>query len=116
MRLFYDQVSFSLDSLADEFGSTAAYWGRFAREKLGVSFLDLVWQLRLNRAKELLRETDRPVKEIVEQVGYLDARSFIRKFKSSEGLTPGQYRSMAQGNRAIGEQEDDHEHEDGADS
>lgn len=116
IRANYDQVSFSLDSLADEFGSTAAYWGRFVREKLGVSFLDLVWQLRLNRAKELLRETDRPVKEIVEQVGYLDARSFIRKFKSSEGLTPGQYRSMAQGNRAIGEQEDDHEHEDGADS
>lgn len=64
----------------------------------------------------LIKYTYRPVKEIVERVGYLDARSFIRKFKSSEGLTPGQYRSMAQGNRATGEQEDDYEHEDEADS
>ena len=84
----------SLDTLADEFGSTPAYWGRVVKEKLGVSFLDFVWQLRLAHAKQLLEQTELTVQEVVEAVGYIDARSFIRKFKNSEGITPGQYKSL----------------------
>lgn len=94
IRANYSEKSFSLDTLADEFGSTPAYWGRMVKEKLGVSFLDFVWQLRLAHAKQLLEQTELTVQEVVEAVGYIDARSFIRKFKNSEGITPGQYKSL----------------------
>ncbi|MNC57066.1 DNA-binding transcriptional regulator AraC [compost metagenome] len=40
----------------------------------------------------LLENTSAPLKEIIGQVGYLDAPNFIRKFKKETGLTPGQYR------------------------
>ena len=36
--------------------------------------------------------TDIPVKDIVAQIGYIDAANFVRKFKGYEGITPGQYR------------------------
>jgi AraC-like DNA-binding protein len=44
--------------------------------------------------KRQLRETDKPIKEIVVQVGYLDVANFTRKFKKIVGVTPGQYRNL----------------------
>lgn len=84
---------FSLDTLASRFGSSSGYWSRFFKERLGQNFSDYVWRLRLERAKQLLRDTDLAVKDVADRVGYIDTRSFIRKFKNAEGVTPGQYRS-----------------------
>lgn len=85
---------FSLDMLSTKFGSSCSYWSRFFKEKIGLNFLDYVSKLRLDRAKMLLQETDLPVKDVAEQVGYIDTRSFIRKFKNAQGVTPGQYRNF----------------------
>lgn len=83
----------SLDFLSTAQGYSSAYWSRFFKEKLSVSFNDFVWQERLKLCKQLLMETDLPVCEIVSQIGYLDSSSFIRRFRQHEGCTPGQYRS-----------------------
>ena len=57
-----------------------------------MSFIQLVSEKRMNKAKEMLRDTDIMVKDITQQVGYFDAASFVRKFKETEGLTPSEYR------------------------
>ena len=62
---------------------------------MGQNFSDSLWMLRLKRAKELLRTSMR-VSEVVERVGYIDMRSFNRKFKNSVGVTPAQYKKMFQ--------------------
>ena len=49
--------------------------------------------LRIEKAKELLRSTDLQVMEIADQVGYFDSKYFSRQFKLAVGLTPAQYRS-----------------------
>ncbi|EDM36603.1 transcriptional regulator, AraC family protein [Pedobacter sp. BAL39] len=48
--------------------------------------------VRLKQAKFLLKNTDYPVNEIVDIVGFECASSFIRLFRNSFKVTPGQYR------------------------
>lgn len=49
-------------------------------------------KVRLHQAKYLLRNTDYPVGEIVDIVGFECPSSFIRLFRNSFNMTPGQYR------------------------
>ncbi|MNY61257.1 HTH-type transcriptional activator RhaS [compost metagenome] len=49
-------------------------------------------KIRLQQAKHLLKNTDYPVNEIVDIVGFECPSSFIRLFRNSFNITPGQYR------------------------
>ena len=49
--------------------------------------------LRMEKAKELLRNTNMLVREISQAVGYEDDHVFMRRFKKHTGMTPGQYRA-----------------------
>lgn len=86
------QYDFGLDQIAEAFHLSQSYLSRFYKQETGFTFTQYVTNLRLDRAKRLLAETDLPLKEIVVQVGYIDTASFARKFKSCEGVTPGQWR------------------------
>jgi transcriptional regulator GlxA family with amidase domain len=52
-------------------------------------------ELRLVRARNLLRQTSQSVKEIAQQAGFDDEHYFCRFFKMKTGLTPGQWRSRS---------------------
>jgi transcriptional regulator GlxA family with amidase domain len=58
----------------------------------GLSPLEYVQTLRLEEAKQLLEQSDRPAEAIAEDVGYEDAAFFGRLFRRHVGLTPAQYR------------------------
>lgn len=85
---------FSLEQIADTFNLSQSYLSRFFKQETGYTFTQYITLLRLDRAKRLLAETALPLKEIVLQIGYVDAASFVRKFKASEGVTPGQWREL----------------------
>ena len=89
----YTEPDFALTTLSRMAGYSSTYVNRCLREEVGMSFIQLVSEKRMNRAKEMLRGTDVMVKDITQQVGYLDAASFVRKFKEMEGLTPSEYRA-----------------------
>ncbi|MBQ8639034.1 MAG: helix-turn-helix transcriptional regulator [Lachnospiraceae bacterium] len=61
---------------------------------VGMSPSDYLAVLRLERAKQLLRETTMLVKEVSQAVGYEDDHVFMRRFKKYVGMTPGQYRNL----------------------
>jgi YesN/AraC family two-component response regulator len=88
----FRNYDFSLQSMADHFSLSMSYLSRFFKEKTGSTVLEYVNQVRIDYAKELLQDQDMPIKDIVKQVGYVDASSFTRKFKTIVGLTPGEYR------------------------
>ena len=85
---------FSLEQLAEAFSLSQSYLSRFFKQETGYTFTQYITFLRLDRAKRLLAETTQPLKDVVPQVGYVDTASFVRKFKSYEGVTPGQWREM----------------------
>ena len=58
-----------------------------------VSPQEFLMNFRMERARGLLRYTDRPVGEIAEEVGYADSMSFSKAFKKRFHLTPSEFRN-----------------------
>ena len=88
-------------SLTDVVNRTVAHSGipersikrRFKRST-GMSLIEYIQNLRIEEAKRLLEQTDRPVDEIGFDVSYADTSFFRRLFKRLTGLTPSQYRRL----------------------
>ncbi|WP_028552192.1 AraC family transcriptional regulator [Paenibacillus sp. UNC451MF] len=82
----------SLTMLSDLFQINSKYLSQLFKESFGQNFTDFLLELRIEYAKKLLCESEAPVQEISEKVGYLTPTSFIKVFKKIVGLSPGQYR------------------------
>ncbi|HNX27739.1 MAG TPA: AraC family transcriptional regulator, partial [Phycisphaerae bacterium] len=78
---------------ADEAGMSESHFARLLKEKTGLSFTDFLNQVRLDRAAELLRKTDRGLMQIALDTGFSDQSYFTRVFRKIMKLTPGQYRT-----------------------
>lgn len=83
----------NLKSIAAKFFMNPVYLGQLFKKTYGVYFNDHVQQLRINEAKKLLRQTDKRVYEIAEQVGFNNADYFVTQFEKMERMTPTEYRN-----------------------
>ena len=61
-------------------------------QESGLSYSELVNELRFETAARLLRETDATALEIALEVGYEDPSHFSRAFKRLAGISPREYR------------------------
>lgn len=92
----FSDNSLSLVSIADAFHLNSSYLSYFFKEQMGENFLDYLGKVRIEMAKELLKNTVQPLSDIATQVGYADRGSLTRIFKKLEGVTPSQYREFNQ--------------------
>lgn len=60
-----------------------------------MTFREFMSQLRLNRAKDLLRETDLPVIDVAAETGWRSLAHFTSTFGRRVGMTPSRYREHA---------------------
>jgi len=90
----YADYTLSLEHIALKYSVSIPYLSRTFKDRTGMTFTQYIWQRRMEEVKRLLITTSAPLKEIIEQVGYLDTPNFIRKFKKETGVTPGQYRKL----------------------
>ncbi|KAB8127496.1 helix-turn-helix domain-containing protein [Gracilibacillus oryzae] len=90
----YTSNQLSLENAAERLQVSVSFLSKFMKEETGFTFTQYVWNLRMGEVKRQLVETNLSIKEIVLNIGYLDVANFIRKFKNTEGLTPGQYRKQ----------------------
>lgn len=97
----YTENTLSLETIATECGVSASYVSRFFKNHTGYPLMRYIDMLRMNEVKQYLKETNLPIKDILEKVGYIDEANFIRKFKKNEGVTPIQYRTITQTELAI---------------
>lgn len=82
----------SLDEVADHLHLNASYFSRLFKKEIGITFIEYVTRLKMERAKELLDGTNSTVGEICEQLGYDNQSYFIKTFKTHAGVTPVEYR------------------------
>ena len=84
---------FSVQYMADWFGMSPSNLSNFYKQKTGMTIMERVTDIRMKQAEEYLLDEDNPMtlNEIVEKIGYNNTSSFIRKFKSIYGVTPGQF-------------------------
>ena len=83
-----------LEDVARAFFVTPAYLSRSFKACTGLSFVTYLNHLKVERAKELLKETDLPVSEICGRVGYSDLKYFTKSFKKVTGIKPGEFRKL----------------------
>lgn len=88
---------FSLAELASYLYLHPNYLSRIFKEQEGISIMDYVIKLRMEKARELLREAGNKVYEVAEKVGYESVAHFNRIFKRETGMTPKEYQVMSSG-------------------
>lgn len=89
----YDQ-DITLDYCAAVMNFNPAYISRVFKKEMGVSFSEYISEYRMNIAKNLLATTEMKVSDIGRKVSYTNISAFIRTFRRTFGLTPGQYREQ----------------------
>lgn len=86
------QQDISLRFLADELHLNPRYFSTLFKRVEGISPIDYLTNIRIEKAKELLRLPGLPASEISGMVGYNDARYFYKVFKKHTGLSPSEFR------------------------
>lgn len=83
---------FDLDEIALNLGYTKNYISFLYRRHFGITPAKQYEILKLNRAKEYLRQQNITVTEIADALGYPSINDFSRAFKRAEGISPSLYR------------------------
>ncbi len=88
----YEEADLSLTKVADYVGLNEKYFSNRFTKECGETFSSYLMELRIQKAKELLKSTSFKVYEIAEMVGYYNVENFNRMFKKLNGISPAQYR------------------------
>ena len=81
-----------LERVCGEYDMDEITINRQFKEKYGIDLCDYILNRRFNCAKELLRFSVKPVKEIVTESGIMNADLFRHLFIENEGMTAEEYR------------------------
>lgn len=90
----YEDADLTLASVADYVGLNEKYFSNRFTKETGETFSSYLTQLRVQKARELLRTTTFKVYEISEMVGYRNPEHFNRMFKKVCGISPAQFRKQ----------------------
>ncbi len=88
----YDQDSISLQDAADYVKVSPSHLSKVFSQETGQTFIEYLTQIRIGKAKELLKATTWRSYEIAHQVGYSDAHYFSNLFKRITGQTTREFR------------------------
>lgn len=83
-----------LDQIADDLMVSMKYVSRIFKQKTGVNLTDYIYDVRVDKAKELLKTTNMKVSEISSKVGIESRTTFLRVFRKRTGVTPNEYRNL----------------------
>lgn len=69
-----------------------SHFSRLIHKRFGQNFTDLLNQMRVDRAAEMLNQTDKPLKTIAQETGFCDQSYFAKVFRRWRGVSPAQFR------------------------
>ncbi|MDR2792834.1 MAG: helix-turn-helix domain-containing protein [Treponema sp.] len=82
----------TLNTLADKFYVSPSYLSRRFKEKTGITFVQYLEDIRMEKAREYLSRSNAQITDISEQVGYMDLSYFSKVFKKKYLVSPSYYR------------------------
>ena len=100
IQVHYANPDLSLNLIADIFLLSAQYLSKNFKEYNGTGAQDFIVRTRIDNAKKLIRQNESlSVAQVACETGFGNSQTFIRVFKRTEGITPGQFRdSLFQSN------------------
>lgn len=84
----------TLEEVCEAVGFSVSYFSALFKKETGEGFAKFLTRIRIDEAKNLLRETNLSVGEIGEKVGYSDRKHFTSTFRKIVGLNPAEYRKL----------------------
>ena len=96
--VFYIETHYAQISLGDlvkRFQFQEDYFSRLIREYSGLSYQEYLQGVRLRKAEELIRQSDRRIEEIIVACGYHNKGYFYHLFQERYGMTPAQMRRQS---------------------
>ena len=84
----------TLEEVAEAISLSPAYLSTLFKKEIGIKFSDYLISCRMEKAKQLLKESGESMQIIAEQVGYSDAKYFSKTFFKTVGLKPSEYRKL----------------------
>lgn len=94
--LLYIHSNFSkeitVSDLADQNYMNSSNFSRLFKNSVGISIIDYLRKIRINKAKDLLDSSYKSISEIALEVGYKSENLFYKDFKRIENITPSKYR------------------------
>ena len=87
----------TLTGTAEEVNKSASYFSCIFKKEMGVNFNEYLNQIRIRKAKQLLRKPDAVVYQVAEAVGFHDYKYFTKVFKKICGCSPGEYSRGSEG-------------------
>lgn len=80
-----------LDGFSDRFRLTPEYLSNLFAKETGMTFSNYLKKVRMEKAKELILNTDMKIYEVAYSVGYPDQKYFSKVFKEYTGVSAKQY-------------------------
>lgn len=82
----------SLNDVANVVNLSPVYFSGLFKKEIGENFIDYLNRVRIDAAKNMLKDVRYHVSEVAESCGFSDTRYFARIFKRIVGITPSDYR------------------------
>lgn len=92
-------INFSISALAEQYNYNEKYLGRLFKSRTGYTIREYCNQVRLSKAKKLLKTTKLSISRIATQAGYNNVTYFNRVFKEQVRMSPQQYRQKKKSNK-----------------
>ncbi|MBO5487258.1 MAG: AraC family transcriptional regulator [Eubacterium sp.] len=86
------QENIKISSIASHIGIDRSYLANIFKSTLEISPQEYLLTLRMNRAADLLQNTDQKITVIANEVGYSDPLTFTKMFKRIKGMSPSEWR------------------------
>jgi YesN/AraC family two-component response regulator len=83
----------TLKSVSKEFGLNPVYLSSLLKKNFGMNYKEIIQNKKLTYASKLLKNTEMPVTDIANEIGYENINFFYKKFKTMYGCTPGEFRN-----------------------
>jgi AraC-like DNA-binding protein len=83
-----------INELADDIGVNRSYLTSSFKKAMGCSPQEYLVNLRMEKAKSLLKRTDLPINSVAQAVGYGDQLAFSKIFKQYYGMSPRAFRNQ----------------------
>ena len=86
------QETITVEKMAEMCSMSKYHFLRIFKQITGISPHEYLKYCRINESKRLLTETEYPISQIADQVGYADVNRYIQNFRQCVGMTPLKYR------------------------
>lgn len=89
----YTDKELTLEKVANRLNTNRSYVSRAINKYSGQGFFNYINTYRINEATRILSESDIPLKQLCDDVGFLSTSTFYRAFQKETGCSPSRYRS-----------------------